>query len=65
MITLLETGEDLCALCEKSKDGATTHSEEYGEAFLCWPDIKKLMRLRANRPRDERRPLLDAIENGR
>lgn len=62
MITLLESGEDTCVYCDKSKDGAHTHSGEYGEAFLCWPDIKKLLRLKSNKPREEQpQPLFDRI----
>ena len=64
MITIIEQGEKDCALCRKSKEGVMTQSEQYGEAFFCWPCIRKLTRLA--RPKVELpTPILDRLENGR
>jgi hypothetical protein len=71
MITLIEPGEDNCALCPRdtSKQGCLTKSGGLGEAFLCWPHIKKMAAIEADKakmePEEDRTPNYPAMADGR
>ena len=67
MITIINVGEDQCSLCtrEGAKDGAHTHSEGLGEAFLCWNHVKKMAAIEADRKeKPEQTPTFPAMSEG-
>lgn len=58
-MTIVGAGEQECSFCGKDKEGVAVDIDG-AESFLCWPDLRKLVRLKAtSKPRPE--PLTPAF----
>ena len=51
VMTIVGSGEEECAFCQKSKPGVAVEIDGE-ESFLCWGDLKRFVTMMANARRN-------------